>query len=697
MSISINNNWLNDWETKQNIIEGYNNLSAFEKYKLCYYLTILVDYLELTDSKFVEFYKKLIFALRINKKRLPIIESKSKNMSYENEVNLKKELKFVLQKYAVKYNKLAQNKKSIIESKLSITADLYGLDNIEKSYLEYYVLKEVNKLIHDIHHFYDASFDEFTIFGIQVLKLKSWAIQQTRKRLIAKGIFLKREFSDERIIFLNSKIIQVFLDSRIKTSTQIKNILLGKNQKSELSWKDFEHIKNERDITFNILTSAIKNKTKGINILLYGSVGTGKTQLAKLLANKAKIDMYSVCADIMNKEATRKDRLSDLSSKQTILSKTNNSCLLFDEAEDVMNRGFSELGNASKAYLNTLLEETSVPIFWTTNDIYNVDPAFLRRMTYAIEFEKLSEEVRLNIWKKVLRKNKLKVNKEKLVELNKNYDIPPSLISNAIKTTKLINGNQDDFEGFIENVAKVVTKKKNVKKKKEFEMQEYNEKLINTDLNISDLTSKIKSCGKLNFSLCLYGESGTGKSLYARYLAKELGIEVILKRASDLMSKYIGETEQNIAEAFAEANSKKAMLIFDEADSFLQNRSNSVRSWEVSQVNEMLTWMESHEYPFVCTTNFLDSLDEASLRRFTFKIKFDFMTFAQVNSAIEHFWGIKNTNLNIKGLTAGDFATVKKKAEFLCITDLQEIAKMLEEEVKIKKSKELQKTIGFNI
>uniref|UniRef100_UPI00402A0CCD AAA family ATPase n=1 Tax=Candidatus Stercorousia sp. TaxID=3048886 RepID=UPI00402A0CCD len=473
------------------------------------------------------------------------------------------------------------------------------------------------------------------------------------------------------------------------------NILLGSNLKSDLKWNDFDYLKKERDISLNILTSAVNNKTKGINILLFGSVGTGKTQFSKLVANKAKIDIYSVSAEIMDKEATRTDRLNDLVSKQTILSKMDNSCILFDEAEDVMNRGFSEFGSASKAYLNTLIEETPVPIIWTTNNIYNVDPAFLRRMTYTIEFEKLSEDVRLNIWKRTLRKNKLKVDNKRLMQLNKNYEISPSLITNAVNTTKLINGSQDDFEMFVENLARVVTKKKNVKKKKEFEMKEYNDDLVNTDLDIKDLTSKIKSCGKLNFSLCLYGEPGTGKSLYARYLANELGLDVILKRASDLMSKYVGETEQNIAEAFAEAKSKKAMLIFDEADSFLQNRNNAVRNWEVSQVNEMLTWMESHEYPFVCTTNLLDTLDEASLRRFTFKIKFDFMTKQQVNNAFEHFFGIKNANVDIKGLTAGDFATVKKKADFLCVNELSKLCKMLEDEVKIKKSKSLQNVIGF--
>ena len=143
------------------------------------------------------------------------------------------------------------------------------------------------------------------------------------------------------------------------------------------------------------------------------------------------------------------------------------------------------------------------------------------------------------------------------------------------------------------------------------------------------------------------------------------------------------------------AKEKKAMLIFDEADSFLQNRGSADHSWQVSQVNEMLTWMESHEYPFICTTNLLDTLDEASLRRFTFKIKFDFMNNHQVNEAMKHFFNIDNADFNIKGLTTGDFAAVKKKADFLNITDKTELEKMLRDEVKLKQSKELKNAIGF--
>ena len=71
------------------------------------------------------------------------------------------------------------------------------------------------------------------------------------------------------------------------------------------------------------------------------------------------------------------------------------------------------------------------------------------------------------------------------------------------------------------------------------------------------------------------------------------------------------------------------------------------------------------------------------------------MTKDQVNNAFEHLFGIKNVNVNIKWLTAGDFATVKRKSDFLCINELFELCKMLEVELKIKKAKILKNNIGY--
>lgn len=577
-----------------------------------------------------------------------------------------------------------------IERKLKILKDIYCLNKEEMTIFEFCLLKKLNNIFKELYSCIKG--EEMTTFTRNVLGMR-----QGKKDRVIDSLYYKNVVTSIHSNYdVSSNILKVFDSSRCNDIEKISKMLLGETEETTLTKSDFKHLEKQQKRVIKLLKSAARKKAKGVNILLYGSVGVGKTEFAKLVATLASMPIYAVKTENDEyAEASRDDRLIDLCSKQYILSKCKKSCILFDEAEDVMNRGFSESGLASKGYLNRILENNSVPVIWTTNNIYDVDPAFLRRMTYAIEFEKLSEENRLEIWKKVLKKNNLKVRESKLEELNKSYDIPPSLIANAVQSTKMIDGNENDFEDFIENVAQIVTKKKNVKIKKNFEAKTYDIKLVNTNIEMSNLTEKIKNAGKFNFSLCLYGEPGTGKSYYAKYLADRLGIEVLFKKASDLISPYVGETEQNIAKAFAEAKSKKAMLIFDEADTFLQDRNNAVRSWEVSQVNEMLTQMESAEYPFVCTTNLLDTLDEASLRRFTFKIKFDFMTQAQVNLAIEHFFGIKNASVNLNGLTAGDFATVKKKTDFLGVNNLDEIVEMLKEEIKVKKSKTLQNSVGF--
>ena len=164
-------------------------------------------------------------------------------------------------------------------------------------------------------------------------------------------------------------------------------------------------------------------------------------------------------------------------------------------------------------------------------------------------------------------------------------------------------------------------------------------------------------------SFLLSGPPGTGKSAWARHLAGRLGLEVMQKRASDLLDPYVGGTEQRIAAAFAEAREAGAFLLFDEADSLLGERADAVRSWEVSQVNEMLTWMEQHPLPFACTTNLVDRLDRASLRRFLVKVQFGWLTPAQARLAFQRFFGIAPPpGLDgLATLTLADFALVRRQ------------------------------------
>lgn len=129
----------------------------------------------------------------------------------------------------------------------------------------------------------------------------------------------------------------------------------------------------------------------------------------------------------------------------------------------------------------------------------------------------------------------------------------------------------------------------------------YDPELINCDANLLQIAEGIRQHG--NARLCLFGVPGTGKSAYVRWLADYLEKPLLVKRGSDLLSKWVGETEKNIERIFREVQEEQEILLIDEVDSFLQDRNFSQHSWEITAVNEMLTRMEVYDGVFIASTN----------------------------------------------------------------------------------------------
>src|SRR5690606_34107204 len=200
----------------------------------------------------------------------------------------------------------------------------------------------------------------------------------------------------------------------------------------------------------------------------------------------------------------------------------------------------------------------------------------------------------------------------------------------------------------------------------------YDPRFIRADTDLEVVAQGIRRAGSAR--LCLYGPPGTGKTAYGYWLADQLGVPLHVKRGSDLLSKWVGGTEEKIARAFQEAESDGAVLLLDEVDSFLQDRRGAKAAWEVSEVNEMLTQMESYEGVFIATTNLMANLDQAALRRFDLKVKFDYL---HPDQAWDLFLcqckalGLRKPArrlrmaLNqVRGLTPGDFAAVARQSRF---------------------------------
>ena len=284
-------------------------------------------------------------------------------------------------------------------------------------------------------------------------------------------------------------------------------------------------------------------------------------------------------------------------------------------------------------------------------------------MSFALELRPPTAAVRERVWKRMLGHHGIEAGPGEAHALAREFAATPGVAAGATAAAGIAGGGIDTVRLGVRGLSRVLS----CEAPPQGAPPLFDPALIQADTDPVALADRLAASGERRVSLCLQGPSGTGKSAVVRYLSERMSLEVIQKRASDLMSMWVGGTEQNIAAAFAEARDTGAFLIFDEADSLLADRRGAERSWEVSQVNEMLTWMESHPLPFACTTNFGEHLDVATLRRFVFKVTLDYLSPEQAGAAFRTYFGLTPPAeiATLTALTPGDFAVVRRKAALL--------------------------------
>ena len=475
----------------------------------------------------------------------------------------------------------------------------------------------------------------------------------------------------------------------------VRELLLGDTRESDLEWSDFDHLEESRDDVENLLRGALERGARGVNILVCGPPGTGKTEFCRVLARRIGVDLFSIGeADESGDEPTRGERLGELRLAQNLLGDDQGALLLFDEMEDLLSDGgfgmpfgfFFERrhrGGASKVFMNRLLEETPAPTLWTTNDAGSINPAILRRMMFALEMRQPPPRIRKRIWSRQLARHGIDAADEDASALAYEFDATPGVAAGATAAADLAGGDFEVVRRGIRSLSRVLgCHRPNARPTVRFDPA-----LIEADLDVETLAARLEAGGQRRFSLCLQGPPGSGKSAYVRYLADRIGLEVLHKRTSDLLSMWVGGTEKQIADAFAEARDDQAFLVFDEADSLLADRRGAQQSWEVAQVNEMLTWMESHPLPFACTTNFGENLDSAALRRFVFKVTLGYLKPEAAALAFRSFFGVESPiGLGaLAVLTPGDFEVVQRKARVLGqLDDADALVAMLRAECEAK-------------
>ena len=606
------------------------------------------------------------------------------------------------------------------ESNFRMLCERFSLTDCEAQILYWIIWFSRSTDVRTVFNMLDFAEGGLDLYSNVISYATGMAFEDIRRALSSDGALMKsgliaysgrdnKEDIEDWFLFFDEELGGRLM-TQVISAEELLFSHLNRANNATLALTDFERLPEVATLLLPYLEKALSSGRPGVNILLYGPPGTGKTELTRTVAQALNVPLWEVATHREERRDNNReyDRLRHWRVADQMLGKAEGACLVIDEAEDVFHNHLrftnGNMVRSDKGELNQSLETNIHPTFWVLNNIGFIDPAMMRRFDVVLEVPMPSVRER----RRMIDKASDGTLSEALCDrLSRTEALSPAVLSRALAVANTMSeakssDRDEKVEALINAQLSAIGAGQIVKALESTSL--YSLAAVNADIDLDELAkglSRTKS-GRL----CLYGVPGTGKTAWAKHLAKILEMPIIVKRASDLLSCWVGMTEKNIASAFKEAEREKAILLIDEADSFLQDRGHSQHSWETTQVNEMLTQIEAFEGIFIATTNLIETLDAASLRRFDVKVRFDVMSFDQAKALLAaHLDALGLTQADdhvleklgqIDQLTPGDFASVLRRSRCVPVKDANDFVTRLASDCELKRGKDAhRRSIGF--
>lgn len=534
--------------------------------------------------------------------------------------------------------------------------NMVGFSDIQTEALEYvYAISNADpsyaKFFRDFLHGQSSKFPAL----VAMVMNKPESYKEVAKSFGVSGTFASYGIIDyeeydkeeEGVPIIEDGLRCILSDNDIDESELI-DVVIGKPTKTPLSIeKNFKHLQDEAERLANIIQNAIEKNKKGINIVLYGPAGSGKSELAKAIAQKLELNLFAIGENEGtntqfsgdDKKASAK-RLSSLLRAQAILKDQKKSLVLMDEFEDLLLKGTDTEKTAdpeSKILLNRTLEENQVVTIWACNDIGKFHASMRQRFFASAFIGYQPTMVRKDIWEYHMDKNGLKAKDGDILGLARKYEAPPRIIAQVCEGADLLDGNLDVIHNQMEDKAKLLFNNRYALENSYLVPADYDTAHISCKNDVDALADEMLSASQDNlpYALLIAGDKGTGKSTYAYYLAEKMVRSPIVADMKDIViPTQQAMPEDKLYGVFNLAADSRALLVIDNMQEMFRNIDANDKE---NLIDTFWSCLKSHRAPVVFTADSVDSVQEVEAC-FNKLVTFDTLSGEQYSAVYKAFF-----------------------------------------------------------